>query len=137
MNIFKVKYDNENDGDLYCISIVDDPANGFEPIAMGNKFEIKFSSDKKKQILYGIVLRPDQKIYREFEDGTPFYLTFDKETIERFSQDFMSKGYQRNSTFNHDTNMKLDDVTVVEQWIVMNKENDKGSEIGLPVEEGD
>jgi hypothetical protein len=137
MDIFRVKYQEETDGDLYAISIVEDPANGFEFIAMSDKVEIKLASDKKKQILYGIVLRPEQKIYREFEDGTPFYLTFDKETIERFSQDFMSKGYQHNSTFNHETNMKLDDVTVVEQWIVMNKENDKGSEIGLPIEEGD
>lgn len=137
MDIFRVKYQEETDGDLYAISIVEEPANGFQFIAMSDKVEIKLASDKKKQILYGIVLRPEQKIYREFEDGTPFYLTFDKETIERFSQDFMSKGYQHNSTFNHETNMKLDDVTVVEQWIVMNKENDKGSEIGLPVEEGD
>ena len=137
MDIFRVKYQEETDGDLYAISIVEDPANGFEFIAMSDKVEIKLASDKKKQILYGIVLRPEQKIYREFEDGTPFYLTFDMETIERFSQDFMSKGYQHNSTFNHETNMKLDDVTVVEQWIVMNKENDKGSEIGLPVEKGD
>jgi len=137
MDVFKVKYQEETDGDLYAISIVEDPANGFEFIAMSDKVEIKLASDKKKQILYGIVLRPEQKIYREFEDGTPFYLTFDKETIERFSQDFMSKGYQHNSTFNHETDMKLDDTTVVEQWIVMDKHNDKGSAIGLPVENGD
>ncbi len=137
MEVFKVKYDNETDGDLYGISIVDDPANGFDFIAMSNKVEIKLASDKKKQILYGIVLRPEQKIYREFEDGTPFQLMFDAETIERFSQDFMKKGYQRNSTFNHEEDLKLSDSTVVESWIVMNKENDKGNNIGLPVENGD
>jgi len=80
MEVFKVKYDNETDGDLYGISIVDDPANGFDFIAMSNKVEIKLASDKKKQILYGIVLRPEQKIYREFEDGTPFQLMFDAPT---------------------------------------------------------
>ena len=137
MDTYKVIYNNENDGDLYAISIVEDPANGFEFIAMSNKVEIKLASDKKKQILYGIVLRPEQKIYREMPDGTPYYLTFDKETIERFSQDFMSKGYQNNSTFNHETSLKLSDSTVVENWVVMNKENDKASEIGLPVENGD
>lgn len=137
MEVFKVKYEEETDGDLYGISIVDDPANGFDFIAMSNKVEIKLASDKKKQILYGIVLRPEQKIYREFEDGTPFQLMFDGETIERFSQDFMKKGYQRNSTFNHEENLKLSDSTVVESWIVMNKENDKGNNIGLPVENGD
>lgn len=137
MEVFKVKYEEETDGDLYGISIVDDPANGFDFIAMSNKVEIKLASDKKKQILYGIVLRPEQKIYREFEDGTPFQFMFDAETIERFSQDFMKKGYQRNSTFNHEEDLKLSDSTVVESWIVMNKKNDKGNNIGLPVEEGD
>ena len=137
MEVFKVKYENENDGDLYAISIVDSPANGFEFIAMTDKVEIKLASDKKKQILYGIVLRPEQKIYREHSDGTPFYLTFDAETIERFSQDFMNKDYQHNATFNHDPSLKLSDSTVVEQWIVMDKSNDKGNAIGLPVENGD
>jgi len=138
MDLYKVKYDGENDGDLYGISIVDDPANGFDFIALNKQKQvIKLSSDEKKKILYGIVLRPEQKIYREFEDGTPFQLMFDAPTIERFSQDFMKKGYQRNSTFNHDHNNWLEGTTVVENWIVMNKENDKASEIGLPVENGD
>lgn len=137
MNTYKVKYNSEEDGDLYAISIVDSPANGFEFVAMSEYKEVKLASDKKKQILYGIVLRADQKIYREMEDGTPFYLTFDAETIERFSQDFMKKGYQHNSTFNHETNMKLSDSTITEQWIVMDKTNDKGNVIGLPVENGD
>ena len=137
MDIFKVVYDNENDGDLYGISIVDDPANGFNFIAMSNKVQIKLATDKKKKILYGIVLRPEQKIYREFEDGTPFNLMFDASTIERFSQDFMKKGYQKNTTFNHEDNNWLEGTTVVESWIVMNKENDKGNNIGLPVENGD
>ena len=137
MEVFKVKYEEETDGDLYGISIVDDPANGFDFIAMSKKIEIKLATDQKKKILYGIVLRPEQKIYREFEDGTPFQLMFDAETIERFSQDFMKKGYQRNSTFNHEEDLTLTDSTVVESWIVMNKENDKGNNIGLPVENGD
>lgn len=82
--------------------------------------------DYERKILYGIVLRPEQKIYREFEDVTPYYLTFDAPTIERLFQDY-----------NHDHNNLLEGTTVVENWIVMNKENDKASKIGLPVENGD
>ena len=137
MDVFKVKYEEETDGDLYGISIVDDPANGFDFIAMSKKMEIKLATDQKKKILYGIVLRPEQKIYREFEDGTPFQLMFDAPTIERFSQDFMMKGYQKNTTFNHEDNNWLEGTTVVENWIVMDNQNDKGSAIGLPVENGD
>jgi hypothetical protein len=135
-----VDYTNEQDGDLYAISIVDSPANGFQFIAMTEtieKVEVKLASDVKKQILYGIVLRPEQKIYREFEDGTPFNLVFDAKTIEKLSQDFMRKSYQNNSTFNHDRSLQLEDATVVEQWIVLDKQNDKGNTIGLPVENGD
>ena len=137
MEVFKVKYEEEGDGDLYGISIVDDPANGFDFIAMSKKYEVKLATDQKKKILYGIVLRPEQKIYREFEDGTPYQLMFDGPTIERFSQDFMRKGYQKNTTFNHEYNNWLEGTSVVENWIVMNKENDKGSAIGLPIENGD
>ena len=135
-----VDYKDEESGDLYAISIVDSPANGFQFIAMSEtekKVEIKLASDVKKQILYGIVLRPEQKIYREFDDGTPFNLVFDAKTIEKLSQDFMKKSYQNNSTFNHDRGLQLEDATVVEQWIVLDKQNDKGNTIGLPIENGD
>jgi hypothetical protein len=136
MDIFDINYNKEEDGDLYAISIVESPANGFQFIAMNNKVEVKLASDAKKQILYGIVLRPEQLIYREFEDGTPFNLKFSKETIEKLSQDFMRKGYQLNSTFDH-VGGYLDGTTVVEQWIVSDANNDKGNAIGLPVVEGD
>jgi hypothetical protein len=132
MDVFQVIYNTEEDGELYAISIVDEPANGFNFIAMkGQKEVIKLQADKQKQILYGIVLRPDQKIYREFEDGTPFFLTFDAPTIERFSQDFIRKGYQLNSTYNHNDDLWLDDSTVVEQWIVQDPSNDKLNAIGF------
>jgi hypothetical protein len=136
MTIFEVKYESSEQGDLYAISIVDSPANGFEFIAMNDKVKIKLAEDKKKQILYGIVLRPEQLIYREFEDGTPFNLKFSKETIERLSQDFLAKGYQLNSTFDHKGGY-LDGTCVVEQWIVSDPNNDKANALGLPIQEGD
>ena len=136
MDLYKVIYENEEDGDLYAISLVTEPANGFNFIAMSNKVEVKLAADEKKKILYGIVLRANQQIYREFPNGKPFNLMFDAATIERFSQDFMKKGYQNNSTFNHDGG-NLGETTVVESWIVMDKENDKGNSIGLPVENSD
>jgi FtsZ-binding cell division protein ZapB len=138
MNVFKVKYETEEDGDLYAISIVDSPANGFDFVAMEEqKQTIKLAANEKEQILYGIVLRADQQIYREFEDGTPFMLTFDAPTIKRLSQDFMRKGYQSNSTYNHLDSQKLSGTTVVENWIVRDKTNDMGNVLGLPVETGD
>jgi len=136
MDLYKVIYENEEDGSLYAISLVDSPANGFNFIALSDKKEVNLAKDEKKKILYGIVLRADQQIYREFPDGRPFNLTFDAPTIVRLSQDFMKNGYQNNSTFNHDGD-NLGGTTVVESWIVMDKTNDKGNSIGLPVENND
>lgn len=131
--IYEVEYDG---GDLYGVSLVDTPANGFEFIALKEELKkVEFKADKKKQIVFGIVLRPEQKIYREMEDGTPYFLKFSADTIEKFSHDFINKGYQHNSTYNHDIGLK--DVSVVEQWIVEDKDRDKASVIGLSVEKGD
>lgn len=140
--LWEIQYNSEEDGDLYAISIVDNPANKLQFIALKdieNKedFEVQLSGDKKRKILYGIVLRADQKIYREKENGDPFYISFNRDTIVRLSQDYFKKGYQNNSTYNHEDETKLSSATVVENWIVENKDIDKAVHLGLEVEEGD
>lgn len=136
MDIYDINYLNPEDGDLYAISIVDDAANGLEFIALSKekKLEVKLA-DKKKQLLTGVVLIPEQLIYREFEDGTPFKIKFSAETIERLSQDFLIKGYQSNSTYNHSGGY-LEGITLVEQWIVQDSNNDKAKALGFDVPEG-
>lgn len=140
--LWEIHYNSEEDGDLYAISIVDNPANKLQFIALKDiekkeDFKVQLSGDKKRKILYGIVLRADQKIYREKENGDPFYISFNKDTIVKLSQDYFKKGYQNNSTYNHEDDSKLSTATVVENWIVENKEIDKAVHLGLDVEEGD
>jgi hypothetical protein len=131
MDTYDINYNNPEDGELYSISIVDSPANGLEFIALSNsKKELIKLADKKKQLLTGVVLVPEQLIYREFEDGTPFQIKFSSETIERLSQDFLIKGYQKNSTYNH-TGSYLEGISLVEQWIVQDSNNDKSSALGF------
>lgn len=143
-DLYEIFYDEETDGDLYAISIVDRPANKFEFIALSDieekkipEYQIQLGSDKKRKILYGIVLRADQKIYREDENGNPFHISFNSDTIVKLSQDFFKKGFQNNSTFNHNDKTKLNTSTVVENWIVENKDMDKATHLGLKVENGD
>lgn len=131
MQLFEVKYDKPEDGDLYAISIVESPANGFQFVAMSSdKKETIKMADTKKKILCGVVLVPDQLIYREFEDGTPFNLKFSSDTIEKLSQDFLRKGYQLNSTFDHKGSY-LNGIAVVESWIVEDPNNDKANALGF------
>lgn len=132
IDIFEVEYEKPEDGDLYSISIVQSPANGMNFITLSEQSNLKKIrlSDEKKKILTGVVLVPEQLIYREFEDGTPFNLKFSAKTIEKLSQDFMRKGYQLNSTFDH-KGKYLDGICVVEQWIVEDGNNDKANALGF------
>ena len=130
MELFDIKYENPEDGDLYAISIVDSPANGMQFIALSEQAKKIQLADKKKQILTGVVLVPEQLIYREFEDGTPFNIKFSEDTILKLSQDFLRKGYQLNSTYNHGGSY-LEGICVVEQWIVEDPMNDKANALGF------
>ena len=130
MDLFDIKYNNPEDGDLYAISIVDSPANGMQFITLSEQAKKIQLADKKKQILTGVVLVPEQLIYREFEDGTPFNIKFSEETILNLSQDFLRKGYQLNSTYNH-MGSYLDGICVVEQWIIEDPMNDKANALGF------
>jgi regulator of replication initiation timing len=130
MQLFDIQYENPEDGDLYAISIVDSPANGMQFVALSEQAKKIQMADKKKQILTGVVLVPEQLIYREFEDGTPFNLKFSEDTILKLSQDFLRKGYQLNSTYNH-IGGYLDGICVVEQWIVEDPMNDKANALGF------
>lgn len=132
MDIYKVIYESLEDGDLYGVSLVDTPANDKMFLTLSEQKSIKLQQiDPLKKLCTGIVLMPEQKIYREFEDGTPFLLMFDAPTIERFSQDFLDKGYQKNTSYNHDHSNWLDGTCIVESWIVEDPANDKLNALGF------
>jgi uncharacterized small protein (DUF1192 family) len=132
MDIYKVIYEKEEDGDLYGISIVDNPANEKMFVALSEQIHINLKSvDTVKKICTGIVLMPEQQIYREFEDGTPFLLTFDAPTIERLAQNFFYKDYQKNTRYNHDAGEWINGNCIIESWIVEDPKNDKLNALGF------
>lgn len=130
IDLYDVRYEDATDGDLYAISIVDDPANGYQFIALSKEKELVKMSSEKKKILTGVVLVPNQTIYRKFDNGQEFNLTFNEQTILRLSQDFLIKGYQKNSTYNHSDKF-LNGISTVESWIVEDPANDKSNALGF------
>ena len=40
IDLYDVRYEDATDGDLYAISIVDDPANGFQFITLSKEKEL-------------------------------------------------------------------------------------------------
>ena len=77
----------------------------------------------------GLVLQPDQLIYRVDENGDEFEMFFSAETIKDFSQNFFQSGFQLNSKLEHDET--IENVTFVESWLVADPKKDKSAAYGL------
>lgn len=122
--------DSEN---VFSISLVDNPAMESMFIALSKdeiKKEINFAEvDKKERTLLGVALIPDKPIYRN-QNGEEFYITFPKETIKASAHNFFTKGFQNNSTIEHET--KIEGISFVEAWIVKDPKNDTAIAYGLP-----
>ena len=129
MKIIELILDEEDfEAGIEAISIVESPAIESDFVALKNQ-EIKLAEvDKEKRILMGALLIPDKPIYRTGEDGE-YYIFFSKETINKASQLFLQNGNQSNSTLEHAK--PLDGLTLVESWIVEDKEKDKTALYGL------
>ena len=130
MKRYEGKYNKKSKG-VFAISLVSAPATGEHYIAMAKQDKIvKFAKvDEEQRILMGLVLQPEQLIYRVDEDGNEFEMFFSAETIKDFSQNFFQSGFQLNSKLEHDET--IENVTFVESWLVADSKKDKSAAYGL------
>jgi hypothetical protein len=130
MRRYEGKYNKKSKG-VFAISLVNAPATGEHYIAMAKQDKIvKFAKvDEEQRILMGLVLQPDQLIYRVDENGDEFEMFFSAETIKDFSQNFFQSGFQLNSKLEHDET--IENVTFVESWLVADPKKDKSAAYGL------
>lgn len=113
-------------GDLFAVSLVEDPAIESNFIALSKqKSSIKLENEKR--LLIGAALVPNKPIYRNV-NGNEFYISFDEATIEKLAQDFLANDYQHNITVDHQE--EANDIVIVESWI-KTSENDKSVSYGL------
>lgn len=113
-------------GDLFAVSLVEDPAIESNFIALSKqKSSIKLENEKR--LLIGAALVPNKPIYRNV-NGNEFYISFDETTIEKLAQDFLANDYQHNITVDHQE--EANDIVIVESWI-KTSENDKSVSYGL------
>ena len=128
MEIIELILDNEEAIGVEAISVVEKPAIESDFIALNNQ-EIKLAEvDKEKRLLMGALLIPNKPIYRRNGDNE-YYVFFSKETILKASQIYLQKGNQSNSTLEHKSELK--GLTLVESWIVEDKDKDKTALYGL------
>ncbi len=121
----------EDESGIYAISFVDSPANESDFVALNKQHsEVLLNRDSKKQILTGVVLRPDQLIYRNDIKLGEYYIKFSADQIERIAQKMMKKGLAlQNTTHQHQTSLNGNYLS--ELWIIEDPEKDKSKALGF------
>lgn len=116
-----------------AVSVVDLPAIEVDFVALkAQKSQFAKVQDGEKRMLYGPALIPDQLIYRQDENGEPFYIRYSKEVIERVAHEYLKYNRQNNVTYMHEFSVAK--MSVVENWIVGTP--DKSEQLGFSLPEG-
>lgn len=84
--------------------------------------------DEEKRIISGPAMVPDRSIERLSDDGEKYFVYFSKETVEELSERLISN-CNISTTVEH--SMNVDDVHMVESWIVHDPDNDKCNHFGF------
>lgn len=137
MKTYNVVFDKEKNKGVYGISLVENPAMEGNFIALSKEDnKIKLAEiDKEQRLLIGLVLEPNKPIYRN-QNNEEFNIVFNQDTIKELSHNFFISNNQKNSTLEHQEELKLEGVTFVESWIVENPNIDKSTNFGLSYPKG-
>lgn len=92
---------------------------------------------EKKQCLAGPILITDKLIFRrEAITGTEYYVYFSQPTIEKIAYKYLRDKNIDNVNIEHNPNNALNDVALVESWIVTDPKNDKSNQYGYELPAG-
>ncbi len=116
---------------ICAMSFVEEPANEVQFLALSSQTkELNLNKNTKKQVLTGVVLRPEQLIYRYDTTYGEHYIKFSVEQIEKIAQKMMKTGLPLHNT-THQHEKQLQGHYLTELWIVENPNNDKSNELGF------
>ena len=136
METYEAIFNKDKNKGVFAISLVNKPAMQGTFIALKEDEPIKFAEvDKEQQILIGLVLEPNKKVYRN-QGGKEFNMFFCADTIKELSHNFFRSGFHTNSTIEHSKDKPLEGVTFVESWIIENPKIDKSTNFGFNYPKG-
>ena len=141
MKIIELKLTDGNGEGITAISLVKRPAIEQNWIAFSEDgaemkpapvFKFK-TIDEDQRIVAGPAMVPDKLIVRRGQDDEEFFVFFKADTIRTLSERFLLQGRQNNMTLEHEAT--VNEVSVVESWIVEDPKQDKSAMYGfdLPV----
>lgn len=128
MRIVELIIDEKEDlSGVEAISVVEFPAIEENFIALNQQLQLA-KVDDEKRILMGAALIPNKNIYRRNGEDE-YYIFFSDSTVKKASELFLMNSNQNNATLEHQK--KINDLSVVESWIVEDTEMDKSKKYGL------
>lgn len=135
MELYEMFIDEDNVKlGIEAVSVVENPAIESNFITLKQTKYIELATiDKEKRLLIGAALIPEKPILRVDEDKE-YYIYFSKETIRLASELFAKNKFHDKATLEHAK--PIEGMTVVESWIVEDKEKDKSAIYGLDVPVG-
>lgn len=128
--IYEAKIKGTDNTGVFAMSFVEMPANESYFAILQRQRPVKLSIDKQKQVLTGVVLIPDQLIYRNDDQLGEYYLKFTAAEIERISLKMMRTGVALTTT-THQHEKPLKGNYLAELWIVKDSKRDKAVALGL------
>jgi hypothetical protein len=135
--VYKMFIDEEDmDSGVFAISLVADPAIESNWIYLSKQHKIELAEvNKEKRLLLGPVLIPNKEIPRiDEETGEEYDIVFDEAVIEKAAQLFLQRQHNNSSTLEHER--PIDDISIVESWLVADPKADKSNAYGLSYPKG-
>lgn len=126
-----------DDTGIDAIALVEAPAIEIDFLMFAdNEVSVTLARiDKEKQIITGPAMIPDKQIYRYNQDtDEEYYVYFTQETVEAASQKYLLQMKQANVNLEHE--LPIDNVSLVESWIVKDPIKDKANALGYSVPVG-
>jgi hypothetical protein len=130
--LFELVLVDEEDG-VFANSLVAAGAIERDFVAFHKEHQFAAVNDEK-MIVAGPMLIPNKKILRLKEDGTPYYVFFTADTIEKVARKFMKNKFGDQVTLEHGN--KTSNVYMVESWIVEHPTKDKSNLYGFTLPKG-
>ena len=98
--------------------------------------QFQFSANKDKYEIAGPLMVADKLIPRFDEEGNKYFVFFDAEGIKKLSYKLMKNKLIDSVNIEHDSDKPIDDLTLVESWLVTDPKNDKSNSYGYELTKG-
>ena len=135
--VYKMFIDEEDqDSGVFAISLVENPAIESNWIYLSKQHKIELATvNNEKRLLLGPVLIPNKQIPRVDETtGEEYDIVFDEAVIEKAAQLYMQRQHNNDATLEHD--QPIEDISIVESWIVADSKADKSNAYSLSYPKG-